>query len=97
MPSYSALTDRSAVRRALEEFDRLGRDQFLHKYGFGAARDYFLVTEAGRYDSKAIFGVAYGFQHGTPLSSDEFSGGHDGAAGRLAELGFSITGVNISS
>lgn len=94
MPSYRALTDRAAVHRAIEEFDRLGRDAFLHKYGFGGARDYFLVTDTGSYDSKALFGVAFGMQHGTPLSSDEFSGGRNGAAGRLAELGFAITGIN---
>lgn len=94
MARYSTLTDRSAVQRALEEFDRIGRDAFLHKYGFGPARHY-LVTIAGRtYDSKAIFGVAYGYQHGTPLASDEFSGGKAGAAGRLAELGFTVTGIS---
>lgn len=96
MPSYSALTDRSAVQRAVEEFDKLGREAFLHKYGFGPARDYFLVTDTGRYDSKAVFGVAFGFQHGAALSRDEFSGGRDGAAGRLADLGFAITGINFS-
>ena len=94
MPRYSALTDRSAVHRALEEFDRLGRDTFLHTYGFGPARHYLLTTENGSYDSKAIFGVAYGYEHGTPLTSDEFSGGRAGAAGRLAELGFTISGIS---
>ncbi|MFH8249477.1 hypothetical protein ACH3VR_03795 [Microbacterium sp. B2969] len=94
MPRYSALTDRSAVEQALAEFDRIGRDAFLHKYGFGAAREYMLVTDGGFYDSKAIFGVAYGYQHGRCLGADEFSGGRAGAAGRLAELGYSITGIN---
>ncbi|WP_457101601.1 tetratricopeptide repeat protein [Microbacterium sp. P5_E9] len=94
VPKYSNLTDRGAVDRALEEFDRIGRDAFLLKYGYGKARDYFLMTDTGRYDSKAIFGVAYGYQHGVPLGSDQFSGGRDGAAGRLAELGYSITGLS---
>lgn len=94
MPSYSDLTDRRAVDVALAEFDKVGREAFLHRYGFGRARDYFLVTDTGRYDSKAIFGVAYGVQHGSPLDPAEFSGGRDGAAGRLAELGYSITGIN---
>ncbi|MDE0547429.1 hypothetical protein [Microbacterium sp. C7(2022)] len=94
MPRYSALTNRSAVAQALAEFDRMGRDAFLHKYGFGPARDYLLVTEEGSYDSKAIFGVAYGYEHGTALTADEFSGGRAGAAGRLAELGFTITGIS---
>jgi hypothetical protein len=94
VPRYTALTGRSAAHRALEEFDRIGRDAFLHKYGFGPARLYSLTTESGRYDSKAIFGAAYGYQHGTPLTSGEFSGGRAGAAGRLAELGFTITGIS---
>jgi hypothetical protein len=32
-----------AVRQAIAEFDRLGRDAFLSTYGFGKARGYFLV------------------------------------------------------
>ena len=83
-----------AVHRAFEEFDRLGRDGFLHKCGFGPARPYVLIAESGTYDSKAIFGVACGYQHGTTLTSDEFSGGRAGAAGRLAEQGFTIAGIS---
>ena len=58
MVSYADLTDPRAVEAALEEFDQLGRWTFLEKYGFGEARDYFLVTDTGRYDSKAIFAAA---------------------------------------
>ncbi|GAA3933840.1 hypothetical protein [Microbacterium soli] len=94
MVSYTALTDRSAVDAAIDECDRVGRAAFLHKYGFREASTYFLITEDGCYDSKAIFGVAYGIQHGTPLGSDEFSGGKDAAAGRLSELGYTIEGMD---
>ncbi|GAA4193251.1 hypothetical protein GCM10022219_14790 [Microbacterium oryzae] len=94
MVSYSRLTDRGAVERAIGEFERLGRDSFLHEHDFGKAREYFLVTDRGSFDSKAIFGVAYGYQHGEQLTSNEFHGGRRGAAGRLAELGFVITGIN---
>lgn len=93
MVSYAALTERSAVDAALAEFDRLGRDAFLHKYGFGPATEYFLIAEGGIYDSKAIFGVAYGNQHGTALTSEEFNGGKNGAAGRLSQLGYTIDGL----
>lgn len=93
MVSYAALTERSAVDAALAEFDRLGRDAFLHKYGFGPATEYFLIAEGGLYDSKAIFGVAYGNQHGTALTSEEFNGGKNGAAGRLRQLGYTIDGL----
>jgi len=94
MVSYADLTDRTAVEWAMAEFDRLGRDTFLHNYGYGEAREYFLVTEDGRYDSKAIFGAAYQRQHGVAVSYDEISAGKAGAAGRLAELGFDVEGVD---
>lgn len=97
MVSYSALTDRSAVDAAIAACDRLGRTAFLEKHGFGEAATYFLVTDDGRYDSKAIFGVAYGIQHGTPLGNDEFSGGREAAAGRLSELGYTIDGIDAES
>jgi 5-methylcytosine-specific restriction protein A len=32
----------TAVSQAIEEFDRIGRDDFLKKYRFGKARDYLL-------------------------------------------------------
>ncbi|WP_181905820.1 hypothetical protein [Microbacterium bovistercoris] len=94
MVSYSSLTDPNAVDEAIAEFDRIGRFAFLEKYGFGEATEYFLVTDDGLYDSKAIFGVAYGNQHGTPLGNDEFTGGKTGAAARLAQLGYSIEGLD---
>jgi hypothetical protein len=94
MVAYSDLTDRHAVERALEEFDRLGRWAFLNKYGYGEARDYFLVTDGGRYDSKAIFAAAYEAQHGVAVSRDEISGGKTGAARRLQELGYVIEGLD---
>jgi 5-methylcytosine-specific restriction protein A len=48
------LTDPAAVGRAIAEFDQLGRDQFLAKYGFGKSRSYFLIQDGSTYDSKAI-------------------------------------------
>lgn len=91
--SLSDLTDREAVLEAIEEFDAVGRDEFLAKYGFGTARSYFLLYRGARYDSKAIAGVAHGYQHPTvgPLRSPDFSGGKDTVARRLRELGFEVT------
>jgi 5-methylcytosine-specific restriction enzyme A len=48
-----------AVFTAMDEFDRLGSQGFLEKYGFGPAKTYFALRDGKRYDSKAIFGVAY--------------------------------------
>lgn len=88
--TLSNLTDSNAVLAALREFDALGRDAFLAKYGFGKARGYFLVHEGKVYDSKAVAGAAYGYQHGTALSAQTFSGGESTVARVLAALGFEI-------
>jgi hypothetical protein len=85
------LTDRQAVLKALSEFDAVGREAFLAKYGFGWATGYFVLHEGRLYDSKAIVGAAHGYQHGTPLKSKEFSGGAATVVARLTALGFLVT------
>jgi hypothetical protein len=90
--SLADLTSDDAVLRALSEFDALGRDRFLSKYGFRKARNYFLVRDGRIYDSKAIAGAAHGYQHPElgPLSPSEFSGGDVTVRARLEALGFKI-------
>ena len=95
-PSLSDLTSPTAIKRAIEECDRLGRERFLSQYGFGHAREYTLRYLGGEYDSKAIVGVAHGYQfpeRGT-LTSSEFSGGisSSGAATKAFDLGFDVDG-----
>ena len=82
---------RDSVLKAIEEFDRLGRRLFLSRYGFGVAHSYFLVFNGKKYDSKAILGVAYGYEHLSegPLSSQGLCGGR-GVQRRLEELGFEV-------
>jgi diadenosine tetraphosphate (Ap4A) HIT family hydrolase len=91
-PVLSALTSRRAVLQAIDEFDRLGRDAFLAKYGYGPARRYFLEHDGRHYDSKAIVGVAHGHQYPNrgPLANTEFSGGHQTVQKKLEELGFLV-------
>ena len=91
--SLAKLTDPAAVRSAVEEFDRIGRDAFLRKYQFGEAKDYFLEVDGKRYDSKAIVGAAYGHQHGTPLTLHQFSGGEATVMRHLRALGFTVVKV----
>ena len=90
--SYDELTSAEAIRQAMAEFDQLGRDAFLAKYGFGRAQRYFIKDGTRSYDSKAIVGVAYGFQHPGrgPLRHEEFSGGENTVKRRLEELGFTV-------
>lgn len=102
MPSLEELTDPSAVRQAIDRFDELGRDAFLRQHGFGPARRFWLVVDGKRYDSKAIAGVAWGFQYtgGTRwLQPSDFSGGDVTVRRKLEELGFSVVteGSQVSS
>lgn len=88
----SQLTNREAVLRAIQEYDTLGRETFLAKYGFGKAKRYILCYGGRTYDSKAIAGVAYGYQypqHG-PLKSSEFCGGEDTVKKCLGAMGFKV-------
>ncbi|KAB1440264.1 hypothetical protein [Pseudodesulfovibrio senegalensis] len=88
--SLRDLTDSKAVEKAIEEYDKIGRKEFLKKYGFGKTKEYFLIYKNKRYDSKAIVGAAYKYQfpHKPLLTWKEFSGGKTGAAKRLRDLGF---------
>jgi len=79
------------VLAAMQEFDLKGRVSFLKTYGYKPSRSYTLRHEGRQYDSKAIAGVAYGLQHGTPLKASEFSGGEKTVARHFAELDFSVT------
>lgn len=58
--SIALLSKPEAVHAAMAEYDRLGREAFLEKYGFRPARSYFVEHKGRRYDSKAIVGVAVG-------------------------------------
>jgi hypothetical protein len=98
--SLTLLTDPEAVRSAMQEYDRLGGDQFLSRYGYKPARSYVLVEGGKEYPSKAIAGVAVGKQHPGrgALRSDEFSGGESTVRTKLEELGFSVRApVDLSS
>jgi hypothetical protein len=88
----SDLTSSRAVIDAIAEFDRLGREAFLKKYGYGKSHRYFLEHEARQYDSKAIVGAAYGFQFPDrgALENTEFSGGELTVQAKLEELGFKM-------
>ena len=88
--AFSDLTDPTAVEAALDEFDRIGRDAFLAKYGFGRATGHFVERDGKRYDSKAIYGAAHGYQFPDrgPLRHEEFYGGEATVGRRLEGLGF---------
>jgi 5-methylcytosine-specific restriction enzyme A len=81
-----------SVVKALEEYDRLGQEEFLRQYGFDRARLYVLVHDGKSYDSKAIVGAAHGYLPGeaAPLAAREFSGGEATVGRLLRKLGFVV-------
>ena len=89
--SAFSVTSPDAVLSAIGEYDRLGRDAFLKKYGYHKAVSYLIVHKDHKYDSKAIIGVAFGYQYSTlPLTNDEFSGGKVTVEKALTRMGFSV-------
>jgi MoxR-like ATPase/predicted RNA-binding protein with PUA-like domain len=89
--SLNDLSSVDAVLKTLAEFDRLGREPFLTRYGFGPSKRYFLEHDGKRYDSKAVAGVAYGYEYPDrePLTNDRFSGGVP-VRNKLERLGFTV-------
>lgn len=66
-----------SVRRAVREFDEVGRDAF--KYGTGSARKFQLVEDGHAYDAKAVLAAAfaYEFPDEPPLATAEFLGRYE--------------------
>lgn len=91
------ITSRQAIRDAIAEHDRIGRKAFLAKYGFKPAKNFLLVIrepDYREYDSKAIVGVAHGYQfpNAGPLQAldPNFRGGKDTVQPLLERLGFEV-------
>jgi 5-methylcytosine-specific restriction enzyme A len=60
--SLADLSSPAAVKAALKEYDKLGREKALELYGFGFSAQYLLKYESKPYDSKAIAGIAHQYQ-----------------------------------
>ena len=97
MSSLARLQSPSAVQAAMDEFEQLGREAFLARYGFGRARDYLVRNpRTGTLcDSKAIAGVAFGKQYPEEgaLRHSDFVGGDATVAPKLQSLGFEMVRI----
>jgi hypothetical protein len=78
------------VVQAIQEYDRLGPEQFFSTHGFAPTTTYDLVWETRLYPPKAILGTAYELATGEHLASGDFEGGKAGAVKVLGELGFTV-------
>ena len=74
----------------MHEYDDMGRDDFLARYGFKRSTKFVVVHNGREYDSKALLAAAHGFQHPDegPLPNN-FSGGEQTTA-RFRALGFAV-------
>jgi hypothetical protein len=57
--------------RAIQDYDRLGSEQFFSEHGFAPATTYVLVRGKRRNPPKAILGAAYEFATGRQLGSGD--------------------------
>ena len=78
------------VLRAIQEYDRLGPEEFFSAHGFAPTTTYDLVWDERRYPPKAILGTAYELATGQRLAARDFEGGKAGAVKVLGELGFTV-------
>ncbi|SRR6266536_5363502 len=82
--------EREHVLAAAAEYDQLGKQKFLDKYGFKQARRYEVLVAEWAYDSLAIAGVAHRDAVGSVLSAAGLSAGLQTVVARLTALGFEV-------
>jgi len=81
---------RDNVLAALQEYDRVGAEEFFARHGYGPSRSYELIWDERHYPHKAILGRAYELSTGQRLAPGDFEGGKTGAVRILGKLGFAI-------
>jgi len=78
------------VLRSIDEYDRLGAQDFFAKHGFAPTRTYELLWDGRSYPPKAILGAAHELATGRRLAPSDFEGGKAGAVRVLRKLGFTV-------
>ena len=84
---------REAVLSALAEFDRLGREEFLGRFGPRPSRSRWIPHDGKQYDMKPVWRAAFGHMDGTgPLARDDpkYFLSSDLVQKHLEALGFDI-------
>jgi AAA domain (dynein-related subfamily) len=96
--SPRSIQNPESVRRALREFDEVGREAFLAKYGVGSAKKFELVEDGRAYDAKAVLAAAfaYEFPDESALATTEFDGNDPTVRGNLERLGFHVSVVGTA-
>jgi hypothetical protein len=65
---------RDDVLTAIQDYDRLGSEQFFSQHGYGPSRSYELIWNDRHYPHKAILGTAYEIATGQRLAPETSRG-----------------------
>ena len=86
---------REAVEAVIAEYDQIGRDALLQRYGFSDAQAPAFEYEGQSYDSRAVIAAAW--RHlgpgEAPFDPDEAARDERTVARALKQLGFDISGT----
>ena len=91
--------NRTAVLAALREFDEMGRDQFVERYGKGrdgkgyGSGSRWIVYEDKRYDMKPVWRAAFGHMEGhgaLSLDDERYNLHSDKIQDHIEQLGFTV-------
>ena len=84
---------KAAILATLEEYDRLGRNGFLRRYGYASARTRWIRHGSNRYDMKPIWRAAFAHMEGghSLMPGDaRYETNSDSVQRHLQHLGFEI-------
>jgi len=89
MVAFSAVT-RQHVLSAIREYDEIGQEEFLGRYGFAPSQEHVVRHANQSYDSKVLLGAAVGYATGTAATAEEFASSKTAAATVLRDLDFDV-------
>ncbi|WP_285142301.1 HNH endonuclease [Serratia ureilytica] len=88
--AIEALSSKESVLKAIEEYKKLGRDEFLKQHKIKRFKKHTLLYNGEKYDIRGIAARAYSEQHGYPFKGINTDSGTEKAIQFLKDLGFEI-------
>lgn len=88
--AIEALSSKESVLKAIEEYKKLGRDEFLKQHKIKRFKKFTLLYNGEKYDIRGIAARAYSEQHGYPFKGINADSGTEKAIQYLKDLGFEI-------
>ncbi|MGP1170935.1 MULTISPECIES: HNH endonuclease [Serratia] len=88
--AIEALSSKESVLKAIEEYKKIGRDEFLKQHEIKRFKKFTLIYNGEKYDIRGISARAYSEQHGYPFKGINADSGTEKAIQFLKDLGFDI-------